>query len=133
LRISVTILSVAILLSPALSAESSAGSVCISPIPQKPTNTSAPGLSCDAAKLSMKIDAQQQIAWPIKDSVKIDSFDVTATHRVVVFCHGKPQQSFKFRFSDFKARELCLFINDMYKTAQLWSSKGAPWCKCKKA
>jgi hypothetical protein len=80
----------------------------------------------------MKIDSQQPMAWPIKENVKIEALDVTVTHRVVVFCDGKPQQSFKFRFSEFKTSELCLFINDMYKTAQLWDSKGAPWCKCKK-
>jgi len=91
----------------------------------------APGLSCDSASLSVKIDALQTIAWPIKKSVKIESLDVTAPHRVVVFCSGKPQQSFKFRFSDFNSRELCLFINDLYKTVQLWESKGTPWCKCK--
>jgi len=79
----------------------------------------------------VKIDALQTIAWPTKKSVKIEALDVTAPHRVVVFCSGKPQQSFKFRFSDFNSRELCLFINDLYKTVQLWESKGTPWCKCK--
>jgi len=63
--------------------------------------------------------------------VKIDALDAAAAHRVVISCNGKPQQSFRFRFSDFKTRELCLFINDFCKTAQLWESKGTPWCKCK--
>jgi len=92
---------------------------------------SAPGFFCDSAKLSVKIDAQQPTAWPVKENVKIDGLDAAATHRVVVFCNGKPQQSFRFRFSDLKTRVLCLFINDMYKTAQLWESKGSSWCKCK--
>ena len=133
LRISVVVLAVVVLLSPALFAESGSGSVCISPVPEKPSDISAPGLFCESAKLSVKIDAQQPMAWPIKENVKIDALDITATHRVVVFCNGKPQQSFKFRFSEFETRELCLFVNDMYKTAQLWESKGAPWCKCKKS
>ncbi len=131
MRISIVIVLLVILLSPALCAESESGSVCISPVPEKPTNFSAPGLRCDSTKLSVKIDSQQPIPWPIRENVKIDGLEVTATHRVVVFCNGKPQQSFKFRFSEFKTRELCLFINDMYKTAQLWESKGTPWCKCK--
>ena len=131
MRISIVILSVVILVSPAPSAESGEGSVCISPVPEKPTDFSAPGLRCDSSKLSVKINVQQPRAWPIRENVKIDALDVTATHRVVVFCNGKPQQSFKFRFSDYKSRELCLFINDMYKTAQLWESKDSPWCKCK--
>ena len=78
----------------------------------------------------MEIDAQPVMAWPTKKSVHID-LDVSQAHRVVVFCDGKPQQSFKFRFADFKTPKLCLFINDLYKTVQLWESKDAPWCKCK--
>lgn len=131
LRISIVILSVVILACPAPSSESGAGSVCIAPVPEKPTDTSAPGLHCDSSKLSIRIDVQQPIAWPIRGSMKIDELDVTATHRVVVFCNGNPQQSFKFRFSDYRSRELCLFINDMYKTVQLWESKDSPWCRCK--
>lgn len=133
MRISSIILLALSLLSPAFPTESGLGFVCIAPVPEKPTPRSAPGLFCDSTKLSVKIDAQQPIAWPIKESVKIDALDVTATHRVVVFCNGKPQQSFKFRFSEFKTKELCLFINDLYKTAQLWESKGTPWCRCRKS
>jgi len=27
--------------------------------------------------------------------------------------------------------DLCLFINDLYQTAQLWRPRDARWCKCK--
>jgi hypothetical protein len=50
---------------------------------------------------------------------------------VVVLCNHKPLQSFAFLFSEFKTKELCLFLNDLYRTVQLWESKSAPWCKCK--
>ena len=53
------------------------------------------------------------MTWPTKDGIHID-LDVSATHRVVVFCNGKPQQSFKFRFAEFKSAKLCLFLNDLY-------------------
>ena len=122
----------AILLSSAFPAESGTGSVCIAPVPEKPLPYSAPTISvCESTKLSVKIDTQKPIAWPIKESLRIDGLEMTATHRVVVLCNSKPQQSFTFRFSDFKTGELCLFINDLYKTVQLWESKGTPWCKCK--
>lgn len=132
MRISGVVTLAAILLSSAFPAESETGSVCIAPVPEKPTPFSAPPLSvCDSSKLSVKIDAQEPIAWPIKESMKIDGLDVTTTHRVLVSCNGKPQQSFKFRFSEFQTGKLCLFINDLYKTVQLWESKDSPWCKCK--
>ena len=120
-------------MSPAILAESESGSICISPVPEKPTDFSAPGFFCDSAKLSVKIDAGQPFSWPIKQNVKLDNLDALAIHRVVVYCNGKPQQSFKFRFSEFKSRELCLFINGMYKTVQLWESNGTPWCKCQRS
>jgi hypothetical protein len=49
----------------------------------------------------------------------------------MVLCDGKPQQSFRFRFSTFKSNRLCLFINDLYQTVQLWKLKESPWCKFK--
>lgn len=110
------------------------GTICISPVPQKPTLTFVPPAApCDGAKLALKIDQQRPIPWPLKGSRKIDGLDVTVSHRILVLCDGKAQQSFTFRFSDFRGRELCLFINDLYKTVQLWdpTQRPAPWCKCK--
>jgi len=70
-------------------------------------------------------------SWPLAESLKIDGLDLSVKHRVVVTCGGKAQQSFEFRHSDYKTTKLCLFINDPYKTAQLWDHKASPWCKCK--
>ncbi len=123
---------IASLVSPALSAESERGSVCVAPIPKGPPRTAAtPDLFCGSGKLSLRIDTLQAVPWPNKKSLKIEDLDLNFPHRVVISCDGKPQQSFKFRFSEFKTRELCLFINDLYQTAQLWEPKQAPWCKCK--
>jgi hypothetical protein len=109
-------------------AESETGSVCIAPVFEKPDGMSAPGLFCESAKLSLKIDTQQAVPFPliseqhgtyqVGKSLKTDGMDTSTRHRVVVYCNGKPQQSFTFRFSDFKTSQLCLFLNDLYKTAQ---------------
>jgi hypothetical protein len=111
-------------------AESDSGSLCIAPARFDPKDGSAPGLYCEAEQFSLKID-KQVMAWPIKESVKLDGLDVNTSHRVIVLCNHKPQQSFTFRFSEFKTRQLCLFLNDLYRTVQLWEANGAPWCKCK--
>lgn len=85
--------------------------------------------------MSFRLDNKKPRVWPVENqaSAEINGLDLAAVHRVVISCKGKPQQSFKFRFSEFKGTHLCLFINDMYKTAQLWDPKesSAPWCKCK--
>jgi hypothetical protein len=131
-RIGLAILMSILATCPALPAgsEPGPGSVCIAPISWKALAYSAPGLYCDADKVSLKLD-EQIVPSPVKESFKIASLDPTVRHRVVVFCAGKPRQSFTFRFSEFKTNELCLFLNDLYKTAQIWEAKRCPWCKCK--
>jgi hypothetical protein len=94
------------------------------------TVTCAPGL-CGSGKLSLKIDDQSISPWPKTNSMKISGLDAGAKHRVVIYRAGKPQQSFRFRFSEFKENKACLFLNDLYWTAHLWEPKQAPWCKCK--
>src|ERR1700681_2483225 len=94
--------------------EPASRSVCIAPVLKVPDGRSAPGLFCESAKLSLKIDTQQTMPWPKENGVKAENLDPVVRHRVVVFCNGKPQQSFTFRFSDFKTSQLCLFLNDLY-------------------
>jgi hypothetical protein len=130
IRITRVAVIVAVLAGQAPAVEPETGSVCVAPALAKPDPRSAPGLFCSSEKLSLKIDAKT-IPWPVKESVKLDALDLSVRHRVVVLCDGKPQQSFGFRFSEFKATDLCLFLNDLYKTAQLWEAKRCPWCKCK--
>src|SRR5262249_18851918 len=108
------------------------GSVCVAPIPEEPPSTAGtPELFCHSGKLSLKIDGLPAMPWPHKDSLQFASLNPSRTHKVLVLCDGKPQQSFRFRFSEYKGDELCLFVNDLYQTAQLWEAKRSPWCRCK--
>jgi hypothetical protein len=85
----------------------------------------APGL-CDSGRLSLRVDHRPIQSWPKSESMKIDGLSTTGRHRVVVYRAEKAQQSFTFRFSDFKSPKPCLFLNDLYWTAQLWGSHQAP-------
>ena len=118
----------ALVIFPSYAAQSETGSLCIAPI--GPTGGQA-WLRCPSA-WSLRIDMQKPIPWPRAKSFKIDGLDVTTHHRIVVFCSGKAQQSFVFNFAEFKHSDLCLFLNDLYVTAQLWDPKviPTPWCKC---
>lgn len=100
-------------------------SVCVAPALWKPLPYSAPGLYCASEKVSLKIDAQI-VPAPIEKDLKIADLDPTTRHRVVVLCDGKPQQSFTFRFSDFKASLLCLFIDEAYKNGATAGRQGMP-------
>ena len=94
------------------------------------TPRSTPGF-CAGGKLSLRIDRQPIQAWPQSESVRIGGLSTTARHRVFIYRDGKAQQSFTFRFAEFKSNTPCLFLNDPYWTAQLWEGKDAPWCKCR--
>jgi hypothetical protein len=130
LKTTVLALSLGFLLSPVSDAQIVQGSVCVAPVPVESPTTSAPGLEC-SGNLSLKIDGRKGVPWPHKESLHIEHLDLAQPHRVTVLCDGKPQQSFRFRFSEFKTKALCLFINDLYQTVQLWEARQSPWCKCR--
>jgi len=130
LKRTVLAVSIVFLLSPVSDAQTLEGTVCVAPVPVEPPTTSAPGLGC-SGNLSLKIDDQKGVPWPHRESMQIEHLDLAQRHRVTVLCDGKPQQSFRFRFSEFKTKELCLFINDFYQTVQLWEPRQSPWCKCR--
>jgi hypothetical protein len=115
----------------AFAAAAETGTVCVAPTPAIQDPRSAPGMFCRSGKLSFKIDSDNADLFSHSKSLKIEGLETGIRHRVVIYCNDKPQQSFTFRFSDFENQDLCLFINDLYKTAQLWESKRCPWCKCK--
>jgi hypothetical protein len=114
-----------------VSAQSDTASLCVAPSTAETPQRCSPGL-CASGSLSLKLDDQPVMPWPKSQSLRIDGLSSTAKHRVIIYRAGKAQQSFKFDFSDFKSNEACLFLNDLYWTAQLWEPNKAPWCKCNK-
>jgi hypothetical protein len=63
-RMGVAMIAVAVML-PSQAAESESGSVCIAPVFEKPDGMSAPGLFCESGKLSVRIDTQPVVAFPL--------------------------------------------------------------------
>ena len=114
-----------------LSGQNAAGSVCVAPNRAEKPQTCAPGL-CASGPLALKVDSRSILDWPKAASLEIDDLQLNERHRATIYRAGKPQQSFTFQFSDYKSRKLCLFLNDMYWTAQLWEANQAPWCKCRR-
>ena len=114
-----------------LVAQEKSGAICVAPIPHRPPSTAAtPELFCRSGNFSLRIDSQNVITWPKDKSISVTGLDLNGSHRVVVLCDGKPHQTFKFRFSEYRVAKACLFLNDLYWTAQLWEPEQAPWCKC---
>ena len=114
------------ILAGSLYGQSETRSLCVAPnsaeTPQRCGG--APGL-CASGKISIRIDRLSAQPWPKSESVKIDGLSAGERHRIVIYRAGKAQQSFTFRFSDFTSTTPCLFLNDLYWTAQLWEPKRA--------
>ena len=85
-------------------------------------------MQCSSANFSFRIDDGPVQKWPRGQPVRAGGLDVAVRHRIRTYCDGKPHQSFSFRYSDYKSTELCLFLNDLYFTPQLWER--TPICKC---
>jgi len=119
-----------LVLRPPLFAQDGGASVCVAPTATEKVDRCAPFL-CEDGPISFKLDNREIQNWPKLECLKIDGLDPVAKHRVTVFRAGKAQQSFSFRFPVDGSNSACLFLNDLYWTAQLWNRKGAPWCKCK--
>jgi hypothetical protein len=107
-----------------------AQSLCVAPNRAEPPQRCAPGL-CGSGELSLKVDNRPVVHWPKKECIEIAGLDGRKRHKIIIYRAGRAQQSFGFRFSEYKSKKPCLFLNDLYWTAQLWESNDAPWCKCK--
>jgi hypothetical protein len=113
-------------------AQNKTGVICVAPIKHEPPTTAAtPEVACVSGNFSFRIDSGRLVAWPKDESMSLTGLDLKMRHRVLVLCDGRPQQSFRFRMSEYKTGKACLFLNDLYLTAQLWEPKQAPWCTCR--
>lgn len=120
--------------------QQASGQICVAPYPEPICGvdgclTGYPEFSCTTDNVSLKIDSRKPVPWPKKGCMKVDGLATNVSHRVTLLCeNGKPQQSFKFRFSQFKTNNVCLWVNDLYRSLQLWGlDEEGPWCKCKDA
>ena len=66
--------------------------------------------------------------------VLITGLPLADSHLVRIRHQGKPLESFRFRFEEKDRGRLCLFLNELYLTWQLWpADRYPPACKCKDA
>jgi hypothetical protein len=90
-------------------AEPKTGLLCV--IPDPPTSMIYANVPYDPKTLMFKVDNGKKTPWPQKTGFKIEGLSLSETHLVVLYSWGKPIQSFRFRFADFKETELCLLFD----------------------
>ena len=107
------------------SAEPKTGMLCV--IPDPPGCCTRVSIPFDLKTLMFRIDDGKKTPWPQKMGLKIEGLSLEEEHLVVVYSSGKPLQSFRFRFSDYKETELCLLF-DGYGGPDLRQMR--KWCGC---
>jgi hypothetical protein len=121
---------ITILLCTPLSAGPGQGAVCVAPNSPDPPQRFSAGGEYNPKTLTFKFDQRPPVAWPHKDSLKVEGLDLTGRHLIVLTSDGKRIQSFWFRFADYQSLNLCIAF-DGYQGVQLKEMKNSPWCKCK--
>ena len=91
------------------SAEPKTGMLCV--IPDPPGCCSLVTVPFDLKTLMFRIDNGKKTPWPQKMGLKLEGLSLAEKHLVVVYSGGKPIQSFRFRFTDYKETELCLLFD----------------------
>ena len=91
------------------SAESKTGMLCV--IPDPPGCCDRVSIPFDLKTLMFRIDNGNKTPWPQKVGLKVEGLSLGEKHLVVVYSDGKPIQSFRFRFTDYKETELCLLFD----------------------
>jgi len=110
------------------------GSVCVTarvddPLWKQPATL--PDGTINSMGLRVKIDKKSATAWPNRTSLKIDELDTNERHVLVVLGpEGKPIESLRFRFSDYKSTALCMTYDGYQGIGLQEKTRRTPWCKC---
>jgi hypothetical protein len=81
--------------------------------------------------LKLKVDKRSAEEWPQRLSLKIDGLATSERHLLVVLdSSGKPIESVRFKFSDYKSSDLCMAYDGYQGISIQEATRKSPWCKC---
>lgn len=82
--------------------------------------------------LKVRIDKRQIEEWPQRKSLRFDGLDTSERHLLVVLdSSGKPIESVRFKFSDYKSTDLCMSYDGYQRIGLQEASRRTPWCRCR--
>jgi len=109
-------------------------SVCVAAVPSATTGAKSLSNATASTKpyeFTVKVDAEAPVTPSHSVSVLVANLPASSSHRVNISQGGSPTASFRFRFTDYKSNDLCLWFNPLYESWSLWpmsASKGK--CAC---
>jgi hypothetical protein len=116
-------------------AQRGAGSVCVAariddPFWKEPATL--PNGEINSHGLKVRVDTRPVEEWPQRNSLKIDGLDTSERHLLVVLdSRGKPIESVRFKFSDYKSTGLCMTYDGYQGIGLQEVTRRTPWCKCR--
>ena len=115
-------------------AQRGTGSVCIAariddPFFKEPATF--PNGDINSHGLKIRVDGRPAEEWPQRKSLRIDGLDTGERHLLVVLdSSGKPIESVRFKFSDYKSTDLCLTYDGYQGIGLQEAARRTRWCKC---
>ncbi len=135
MKISVVALILILSISHLATAQQITGSVCVPARADDPFWKEPPTLpngQINSHGLRVKIDKRPAVAWPDRKSLKLDELDTSERHTLAVLSSdGKPIESVKFRFAEYKSTELCMTYDGYQGLGLQEATRKTPWCKCR--
>ena len=134
MKIAFIVVALVLAISHYATAQQATGSVCVAaraddPFWKQPAKL--PNGQINSHGLRVKIDKRPAAAWPERKSLRIDGLDTSERHLAVVLdSDGKPIESVRFKFSDYKSTELCMAYDGYQGIGLQQATRRTPWCKC---
>jgi hypothetical protein len=115
-------------------AQEAKGSVCVAARADDPfwkEPATLPNGQINSHGLRLKIDKTPAVAWPDRKSLKIDGLNTSEGHVLAVLgADGKPIESVRFKFSEYKSTALCMNYDGYQGIGLQEATRRTPWCKC---
>lgn len=118
------------------SAEPETGTICVAARADDPFRGQVipPTGEVSSGGLQVKVDKRPAVAWPQRESLKIEGLDLKERHVLaVVNAHGKPIESLWFRFTTYNSKHLCMSYDGYQGIGLAADGRHCPWCRCKYA
>ena len=135
MKTSIIVVTLILLISHHASAQQADGSVCVAARVDDPfwkESATLPNGQINSHRLRFKIDKRPAAAWPDRESLRIDGLDTSERHVLSVLgSDGKPIESVKFKFSEFKSTQLCMAYDGYQGIGLQEMTRRTPWCKCR--
>lgn len=117
----------------------SAGRMCLAPLPTPAKGQGAPWRAVGNDNLTnyvVRVDRQKPVPLSLSAASWISGLDLEVRHSVSIRADEKVLESFDVQFDQVSFRDksrpdLCLFVNSLYLTWQLWPvERTGEWCPC---